>query len=160
MGCKESKGAAEPRSTHFYENKLLRDANLEPLTAAQLAAFDDWWNLIVKALANKTPLPLLATQESMAPVKMLFKRYDADMDSLLNKKEAVEFMKESWRVAGGDGDEPVEHLTARLKAIRCLDVKTGEKFSWEDFERASRIVGIWLEKGKAKEAMEKLLEQK
>lgn len=159
MGCNESKGA-EPRSRNFYENKLLRDANLEPLTAAQMMAFDDWWNLIVKALANKTPLPLLATIESMAPVKRLFEKYDADMDSLLNNKESVGFMKESWTIAGGDGDEPIEHLAARLKAIRCLNVKTGEKFSWEDFERASRIVGIWLEKGKAKEALEKILEKK
>jgi hypothetical protein len=52
MGCNGSKGAA-PRSKKFDNNKPLREANLEPLTPAQITAFDDWWSIVVNCLSKQ-----------------------------------------------------------------------------------------------------------
>jgi hypothetical protein len=107
-----------------------------PLTPAQISAFDDWWAIIIKCMEEKKSIGLFSKIELMVPVKLVFAQHDVNLNGVLNGEESVGFFKVAWTAAHGEGEEPEASIAAKLKALKSLNVDTGDSFSWEDYERS------------------------
>jgi len=157
MGCSGSAAgnAAGPKGKKVDDNKVLRDAGLQPLTKPELALFNGLFAAVCAACKpkdgeaaghNHEGLMMVLQDDQNEAQKHLYERADADMDEKLNKEECAAFLKSVL----GEGSPccTPEILDCWNKAMACLDSKTGAEHSFDDFCRSKGIMRAWIASAK------------
>lgn len=155
MGCSGSAAgnAGVAKGKKVDDNKVLRDAGLQPLDKNQCTLFNAWFAAVCAACKPKEGeagsqhqddmMDMLKDDEAtVAAQKHKYEQADEDMDGKLNCAECQVFLKNLL----GEGspccsDEIIDKWN---KSMASLDATSGAEHNFEDFCRSKKILAAWI----------------